>query len=253
MVQDLTEENRKLFEELANSDEKGKTLITNKIVSKNIGLVKSIAEKYRKYNSASADDRNDYESEGYFGLLKAVELFDYKLGYKFSTFASHKIEGKIKDFKLKFSNTISIPKEKLQLSNRIKKVRANLEGELNRTVSTDEVWEFFKEEIDHEEFEVAIQSSKLGHSHTLDENPSESLERDFDKDFEDSDNLNKLLNILDARERKIFLMSYPTSDRKTLKNKEIAKKLNLSESSISRIIKDIEIKLRELRKNKSPL
>jgi len=258
------DENFKLFEELANSDEIGKTRIITKIFENNMGLVKEITKIYEENYSASTQEKEDYESEGNLGLLSAIEFFDYKRGYKFSTFAVPKIESKIKDYILKFSTQIHIPKKKQQLTNMIKKAISQKEGQLKRRVTADEVWPLFEKEVNKEEFDQAVKRFKLQHIESIDDFDHDQYTNNQDEDnsgyrnlnvIEQNDNtetrseLNEIFQVLGEREKKIFRMSRGLDGYSKHKNFEIAEIFELSNSSISRILKMAEIKIKKLRNN----
>jgi RNA polymerase sigma factor (sigma-70 family) len=245
----ITEENFKLFEELANSDENRKASIIAIIVNKNIGLVKNIAYEYSKYNQASNDDLNDYIGEGSLGLLEAIEKYDYTTGNKFSTYATPKIEGKIIDYIYTTSSTIHIPKEKLQLINRINKAKSELEGDLERDVNYDEVYELFKDEIKKEKFDQLVGSSKMKYTEKIEDYVHDKIVEQS-RQIEVQESVNEKLNQLDDREKLILNMAFGTNGYEEHSYKEIAEKLNLSPSSITRIIKQLTPLLKDLNKGK---
>jgi RNA polymerase primary sigma factor len=93
------------------------------LVEKNLGLVRSIANK--KLAKASSRDKSvefsDLVSEGVFGLMKAIEAFDYSRGIAFSTFAYKHINGEINRF-LENNGHIRVTVELRNLYNKYKKM-----------------------------------------------------------------------------------------------------------------------------------
>ncbi|HEX28515.1 TPA: sigma-70 family RNA polymerase sigma factor, partial [Candidatus Poribacteria bacterium] len=69
--------------ELAKRIEQGDQEAREKLINSNLRLVVSVALKYKNYGVPLAD----LIQEGNIGLIKAVEKFDYRKGYKFSTYA----------------------------------------------------------------------------------------------------------------------------------------------------------------------
>ena len=75
--------NQELFRRLKDGDES----IRDEIIVQNIGLVKHIARRYRDFRNPIGDP-DDLISEGYIGLIKAVDTFDVDRGISFATYAA---------------------------------------------------------------------------------------------------------------------------------------------------------------------
>lgn len=107
---------------LANSDnEKEKELLTEKFIKSNLKLVVSVAKKYGHCCSASIDFV-DMIQEGNLGLGKAVEKFDYRKGYKFSTYATWWIKQAITRYIADASKTIRVPVHAYEKTKKLYKV-----------------------------------------------------------------------------------------------------------------------------------
>ncbi|MEM1574192.1 MAG: sigma-70 family RNA polymerase sigma factor [Candidatus Methanomethylicaceae archaeon] len=90
-----------LFKRLEEGDEKAR----DQIILSNLKLVHSIAKRYK----GKGLDYLDLIQEGYIGLIKAVERFDYKRGFKFSTYATWWIKQSITRALINYGNLIRLP------------------------------------------------------------------------------------------------------------------------------------------------
>jgi RNA polymerase primary sigma factor len=121
--------------ELARRKDAGDDAAKRRLIESNLRLVMSITRNYTRAGVPLLD----LIQEGNLGLIRAVEKFDWKLGYKLSTYATWWIKQAVQRALAEQSRTIRLPVHVADQVRRVQKARRILGQKLNRDPSVDEI------------------------------------------------------------------------------------------------------------------
>ena len=133
-LQDGVRRSAEDLEQLADIIDRGNEA-RRRLVESNLRLVVSVARRYMNRGIALGD----LIQEGNIGLMRAVEKFDYRRGFKFSTYATWWIRQAVSRALADHSRTIRVPVHMVETINRYVRLSASLQQDLGREPTVDEI------------------------------------------------------------------------------------------------------------------
>ncbi|MFH1655727.1 MAG: RNA polymerase sigma factor RpoD/SigA [Candidatus Omnitrophota bacterium] len=237
---------------LAKKIKKGDKAARQTMINSNLRLVINIAKRYMNFGIPIMD----LIEEGNIGLMKAVDKFNPKKGFRFSTYAAWWIkqsvtraiieQGKIIRIPVYMSETISKKKKAIdKLTAKLKRKPTVQEVAKKMKVSVAKVRDTAKWIIKMSSLEAPIGENKEGQVKDIIEDetlaaPNEELEHFFDHE-----KIIDLLSVMNKKQRQVLDLRFGLTDGKSHTLAEIAKKMGVSRERIRQIE---EVSLNKLKK-----
>jgi RNA polymerase primary sigma factor len=227
---------------LAKRIERGDRAAHERMVNSNLRLVVSLAKRYQGHGVSLGD----LIQEGIIGLNRAVEKFDHRKGFKFSTYATWWIRQACQRAVANQSATIRIPVHVQERRMKLRRARQKLEIQLGRTPTVEELAEAAQLELGHAEEALEAVEASVSLNQTVGDGDAEFGDLFADDAADDPieladislerDRLHDALAELDERERRVLELRFGIGDAEHPQSLEdIGRELGLTRERVRQV------------------
>jgi RNA polymerase primary sigma factor len=227
--------------ELAKRIERGDTAAKNRMIESNLRLVVANAKRYRGLGLPFLD----LIQEGIIGLIRAVEKFDHRRGFKFSTYATWWIRQAMQRALQQQSRTIRIPVHVGQELARVRSAERRLSAEMGRDPTPEEVAAEVGLAVEHlEELRAAERIPVSLEARVGSDGETELgalLPEDGPSPFDELEvelaekSIRRALERLDERGRRVIELRFGIGGNEPLPLREVAKRMGLSAEGVRKL------------------
>ncbi|MCC6543303.1 MAG: sigma-70 family RNA polymerase sigma factor [Nitrospirae bacterium] len=232
--------------------------VKDRFIRANLRLAADIARKY----SMNDAQLMDLIQEGNIGLMRAVDKFDYRKGYRFSTYATWWIKQYIMKSALLSATSLNIPAHILSKINKMMRTSVRFIQENGREPTPEELSEKMGLPVEkitglmamiHKEVSLETPAGEDGESTISDfvEDKEQASPADDIISDELMNELDEALSVLSPKEEKVLRMKFGIGESKRYSMEEIAKKLKINRERVSQIETKAMRKLRHPKTHKS--